>query len=316
MMSNKRLMGSARESFSQTVTGFYDYLDGEQNRHRLESLFVRLAIAGFLLHLGLILFNRTAPDLGARLIPGIGFNFLQAVYTPFSFILFYEVLLLVLALPQSFTGSICKQYEIISLIVVRRVFKDIGSFESFDSWLTQTEAVRMVLFDMGGALLMFLAVTLIYRIRKSVSKTSAPKQLDGFIRLKKMIAVLLGSVLVLFAIGNLVFWLASVFPAAVNFSATSNDMDQFFFPAFFEFVIFTDVFLLIVSISYYDRYEYLFRNSGFVISTVLLRISLSSPKPYDLALALTAIFYGLGLIWIFAFYTRVSTAAEESTARI
>ena len=70
---------------------------------------------------------------------GISNNFLQAVYTPFSFILFYEVLLLVLALPKSLTTSICKQYEIISLIVVRRVFKDIGTFDDFGSWLTETE---------------------------------------------------------------------------------------------------------------------------------------------------------------------------------
>ena len=286
--------------------GFYDYLDSKQNRHRLERLFVRLAVAGFLLHLALILFNRMAPVLAAELVPGIGFNFLQAVYTPFSFILFYEVLLLVLALPQSFTTSICKQYEIISLIVVRRVFKDIGSFEDFDSWLTQTDAVRVVLLDMGGALLMFLTVTLIYRIRKTVSKTLALGELASFIRLKKMIAVLLGSVLVLFAAGNLLFWLASIFPISGGFAANAKDMDQFFFPAFFEFMIFTDVFLLIVSISYYDRYEYLFRNSGFVISTVLLRISLSSPKPYDLVIALISMLYGLGLISIFAFYTKIS----------
>lgn len=306
-------MDLVREPIRFTVK-FYDYLNCEQNRHRLERLFVRLAVVGFLLHLALILANRVAPEAVARCFPGVGFNFLQAVYTPFSFILFYEVLLLVLALPQSFTGSICKQYEIISLIVVRRVFKDIGAFENFDSWLTQTEAVRVVLFDMGGALFMFLAVTVIYRIRKSVSKTSAPRELDGFIRLKKVIAVLLGLILVLIAVGNLIFWLASVFPAAVEFSTTAKDMDQFFFPAFFEFMIFTDVFLLIVSISYYDRYEYLFRNSGFVISTVLLRISLSSPKPYDLAIALTAIFYGLGLISIFAFYTHISAKSDEAAS--
>ena len=32
------------------------------------------------------------------------------------------------------------------------------------------------------------------------------------------------------------------------------DVDLFFFPRFFEFMIFTDVFLLIVSLAYYDRY--------------------------------------------------------------
>jgi hypothetical protein len=54
-------------------------------------------------------------------------------------------------------------------------------------------------------------------------------------------------------------------------------------------------FLLIVSPAYYDRYEQVFRNAGFVISTVLLRVSLSTPKPYDVALALIAMLYGLAL---------------------
>jgi hypothetical protein len=70
-------------------------------------------------------------------------------------------------------------------------------------------------------------------------------------------------------------------------------------------MIFTDVLLLIVSIRYYDRYEYLFRNSGFVISTVLLRISLSTEKPFDLIISVVAILYGLALISIFAWHTRL-----------
>ncbi len=54
-------------------------------------------------------------------------------------------------------------------------------------------------------------------------------------------------------------------------------------------------FLLIVSPAYYDRYEHVLRNFGFAISTVLLRLSLSTPKPYDVALALIAMLYGLAL---------------------
>jgi hypothetical protein len=55
-------------------------------------------------------------------------------------------------------------------------------------------------------------------------------------------------------------------------------------------------------LAYYDRYEYVFRNAGFVISTVLLRVSLSTPKPYDLVLALTAMLYGVAVLGVFALY--------------
>jgi len=62
--------------------------------------------------------------------------------------------------------------------------------------------------------------------------------------------------------------------------------------------------LLIASIPFYDRYEYVIRNSGFVISTVLLRFSLSTPKPYDLAVSLVAMVYGLCVLELFSYYTR------------
>jgi hypothetical protein len=288
------------------LAGIYDVVANDRNQQRLENLFIRLAIGGFLLHLLLIFCKRTFPELAPQITSGISNNFLQAVYTPFSFILFYEVLLLVLAIPKSLTSSICKQYEIISLIVIRRVFKDIGTFDDFGSWLSETETVKIVLIDMGGALLMFLAVTAFYRIRMAVKKTDTPRNLQGFIHLKKILALLLGVVLIVLAAGNFLSWLMAVLPWQVGAETGLHSTEQYFFPAFFEFMIFTDVLLLIVSIRYYDRYEYLFRNSGFVISTVLLRISLSTVKPYDLAIALIAILYGLCLISIFAYHTRVA----------
>ena len=56
-----------------------------------------------------------------------------------------------------------------------------------------------------------------------------------------------------------------------------------------------------------------FRNAGFVISTVLLRVSLSTPKPYDLLLGLIAMLYGLMVLSVFAGYSWIerSRAAES-----
>ena len=52
-------------------------------------------------------------------------NPISGIYTPFSIILYYEIFLLIYYLPRSFTTSILKQFEIISLIVIRRIFYDI-----------------------------------------------------------------------------------------------------------------------------------------------------------------------------------------------
>jgi hypothetical protein len=294
----------------QRCGDLFDRLDRDANHHRVERLVVALSALGFLIHLLLICLARLNPELESGVLFGIGRNYLHAVYTPFSFILFYEVLLLVMALPKSLTSSIGKQYEIISLIVVRRVFKDIGSFEDVGSWVTQPEVLKMVSFDMGGALLMFLTVAIFYRVRMTVVKSFAQRNLDGFIAIKKVIALLLGVVLILLATFNLATWVLSL-PILNSPLGTPTDIDNFFFPAFFEFMIFTDVFLLIISISYYERYDHVFRNAGFVISTVLLRISLSTPQPHDTIVAVVAMLYGLGVLVVFAYFTRALDAKNK-----
>ncbi len=292
------------KSLAEKTSAIYDWVDSPQRRRVIENSAVFLAAGGFVAHLILILLARTVPALGNGFLAGLDRNFLHSVYTPFSFILFLEVLLLVLALPKSHTSSIGKQYEIISLIVVRRVFKDIGEFRDLGSWLTQREATQTVLFDMAGAVAMFLLVTLFYRVRQQVVKSPSHHNLQSFILVKKIIALLLTLLLFLLAAYNLVVWVMAALPGIVVTNAPEN-LDLFFFPTFFEVMIFTDVFLLILSISYYDRYEYVFRNAGFVISTVLLRFSLSTTKPYDVALAVVAMTYGLAVLAVFAYFTRV-----------
>jgi hypothetical protein len=276
----------------------------------LEQAVVVAAATGFLVHLAVIGVARFFPDLPQTVFEGLDKSPFHAVYTPFSVILFYEVLLLVFALAASHTGEIATQYQIISLIVVRRVFKDIGGFSELENWLAEPEAVKAVLIDMAGAVLMFLIVTGFTFLRHKTPKTPIRRDLQKFIELKKALAVLLLVVLVALAAINLASWLGMVSGLPVMLAPPAN-VDLFFFPRFFEFMIFTDVFLLIVSLAYYDRYEYVFRNAGFVISTVLLRVSLETPKPYDLLLALTAMLYGLAVLGVFACLATIERGSPD-----
>jgi hypothetical protein len=292
-------------SVCRRLATVFDALESPSVRAWFERVVVVAAAVGFLLHLSLIGVSRLLPDQSQTLLEGLDESPLHAVYTPFSVILFYEVVLLVFALAASHTGEIAKQYQIVSLIVVRRVFKDIGSFSELENWLAEPEAVKAVLLDMGGAVLMFLIVTGFTWLRLVIPKTPIHRDLQGFINLKKALAVLLLCVLVALATINLVSWLGWVGGLPVALPPPPADVDLFFFPRFFEFMIFTDVLLLIVSLAYYDRYEHVFRNAGFVISTVLLRVSLSTPKPYDLLLALTAMLYGLSVLGVFACFSAI-----------
>jgi hypothetical protein len=298
-------------SICRRLATVFDALESPTIRSWFEHVVVVAAAIGFLVHLAAIGVARLLPDQPQTLFEGLDESPLHAVYTPFSVILFYEVVLLVFALAASHTGEIAKQYQIVSLIVVRRVFKDIGSFSELENWLAEPDAVKAVLLDMAGAVLMFLIVTAFTWLRHVMPTTPMHRDLQGFIQLKKAVAVLLLVVLVALATVNLVSWLGWGRGLPVSLSPPPADVDLFFFPRFFEFMIFTDVFLLIVSLAYYDRYEHVFRNAGYVISTVLLRVSLSTPKPYDLLLALTAMLYGLAVLGVFACFSAIERSAVD-----
>ena len=294
------------------LAAFFDCLHESAKRDLLDTCVVSLAAAGFLGHLLLVAVVNILPEFPQTIFEGLDRSLLHAVYTPFSIILFYEVILLVFALADSHTGEVAKQYQIVSLIVVRRVFKDIGSFESFEHWLTETEAVKAVLTDMGGAVLMFVLVTIFTLLRRTIPKVAIQRDLVGFIELKKAVAVLLLAVLSGLALLNLAVWLRVLPVSLLGLTQIPENVDLFFFPLFFEFMIFTDVFILIVSLAYYDRYEYVFRNAGFVISTVLLRVSLSTPKPYDIGVALIAMAYGICVLAVFGWFSSIVNGQKLS----
>ncbi len=48
-----------------------------------------------------------------------------------------------------------------------------------------------------------------------------------------------------------------------------------------------------------------------VYMTVLLRFSLTTPKPYDLAISIIAMFYGLCILGVFSYFTRVEKLVDH-----
>ena len=110
------------------ATGFeliYQKLLSDKTKHWGEQLILVIAITSFLIHLAIIYlidFGIIPITITSDLLK----NPIAAIYTPFSFILVYEVYLLIHYLPKSITTYISKQYEIITLIIIRRLFKDLS----------------------------------------------------------------------------------------------------------------------------------------------------------------------------------------------
>src|ERR1700690_605552 len=153
---------SKSPSNSMSVSGWtvaldaiFDNLYSHQRQRQLDRLVVNVSVAGFIAHLLLVFLARTLA-FPPPLIAGGGKSYLSAIYTPFSFILFYEVLMLIGALPQSTTQSIAKQYEIVSLIFVRTFFKDIAELRNVNELVSLSPEAWPVVLNLSAGLLMFL----------------------------------------------------------------------------------------------------------------------------------------------------------------
>ncbi len=109
---------------SLLIQRIFNKLLSAHTKEHIERIFLVFAIIGFLGHLALIyLVNHDFIHFSEEVEQEFFQNPIAAIYTPFSFILIYEVYLLVFYIPQSVTTYVRKQYEIITLIVIRRLSK-------------------------------------------------------------------------------------------------------------------------------------------------------------------------------------------------
>ena len=119
-----------------------------------EKVILSIAIISYLIHLILIvLANYQLIQIESKLLK----NPIAAIYTPFSFILVYEVYLLIFFLPKSISFYIGKQYEIITLIVIRRIFKDIANLELTSVWFKSKSDLQFT-YDALSSLVLFLLI--------------------------------------------------------------------------------------------------------------------------------------------------------------
>lgn len=263
-----------------------------------EQVVLVLAALGFFVHLGLIFLN-DFNVIQLRALPGglLG-SPISAIYTPFSFILIYEVYLLVYYLPASLTTSIAKQFEIISLIKIRGIFKDISKLKLDENWFRhRSDIVFMV--DIVGFLILFYLIFWFYKLKQQRPKPEPPKDIHEFILWKKLICSVLIIILAGLSVYSFVHWLDQVQAASVAAIGEVTSINNIFYDEFFSVLILVDVFLLIVSFKYTERYSQLIRNSGFIISTILIRLSFNSADFVDMGLVITGVLFGVLILRIY-----------------
>ena len=296
------------DGLTASLANAFDRVYSDQHREWLDHAVVNVSVAGLLVHLLLVFLSRTLPNPPA-LLAAVGTNYLAAIYTPFSFILFYEVLMLIAALPQSTTQSIAKQYEIVSLIFIRRFFKDIAQLDDIGKLAQLSPEMAPVFLDVGAGLFMFLLVTVFLhagrRRPQRSTRSEEPAELKKFISRKKAIALALAVLLVSLAAYSLVDFVFQDSRAIYQGAKLSLDPNTFFYADVFTVMIFTDVLIVILSLAVSDRYEMVFRNAAFVISTILIRFSLTTERRYSALLAVTGMIFGIATLVIYNYHARM-----------
>ncbi len=279
----------------------YQKLLSEETKRISESIILTIAIASFLIHLciiylvdfGIISLNTTSDLLK---------NPIAAIYTPFSFILVYEVYLLIHYLPKSITTYISKQYEIITLIIIRRLFKDLSTLTLSDDWFKIKYDLQFT-YDLVASILLFFLIYLFLKQSKKIYRTEEKderhiKGIARFIKLKKVLSVFLVLVIIFVAVYSFQHWLAGVISPSANTDVSFKNINNIFFEQFFTILIIADVILLLFSFFHTDEFHKVIRNSGFIISTILIRLSFSVSGLLNTVLIVTAIIFGLLILVI------------------
>ena len=280
------------KKWQSKIDGVYGKVFSDQNKKKLEKITLWLSIIGFVFHLILIYVKKL------ELVP---FSFdselldspISAIYTPFTIILIYEIYLLVLNLPRSFTTSISKQFEIISLILIRRIFADIPKIDLNADWLSASANVQLI-YDVLGVLVLYYLIYLFNKARLKLDKKPMTTAISRFVSSKKAVSLALLLVLVLISFNSIFTWVSDL--------ANNNeivDINAIFYNEFFSVLILADVLILLLSFQYTERYSQIVRNTGFIISTILIRLSFGATGLTNISLVISSVLFGLLILKVY-----------------
>ena len=134
-------------------------------------------------------------------------------------------------------------------------------------------------------------------MQKSTQQKENKLKIERFIRRKKIIAVVLVPIFFTMALVTLFNW-ASDISFASNKLPSFETVNNLFFDEFFTVLILVDVVLLLISFFYTDKFHKIIRNSGFVVSTILIRMSFGVSGLISTILIVAAVLFGLTIILI------------------
>ena len=206
----------------------------------------------------------------------------------------YEVYQLIRTIPDSFSSSVGKQYEIATLLVVRDILKRLSEVEGTEGWEISSD-LGFLLVECAAFLALFYTSLTYFRMSDSSAKSGDMSgDIAVFVESKRFVANFMLIVFLLTAAYSFFTWIASVQDGGGSVSRV------IFFLDFFTFLILADILILLVSYWFYTDFGNLARNTGFVLSTVIIRVAISSEGVSAMVLFTLSGLLGLAILRMFS----------------
>lgn len=283
--------GNKMDGLLNRFAGTFDSIHMQWEREGIRKRVCFCLVVIFILALIIIEINRQG------WLPGpfdlkIPVSHYMAINLAFSLVLILEVISLIFTLPGSMSKALGKQFEILALILLRNSFKELVHLPEPIDISGHYEVLWHILAYGGGAVMIFALLGVYLRVQKNLDEVLAPgPSLDRFIMAKKTVAFLL--LLVFVGLGICDIWLLA---------AGEEQFD--FFHYFYTILVFSDILLVLIAQSFLPQFPAVFRNSGYALATLLIRLSLTAPVYYNVMIGFFSILFALVLTLVYNwFYT-------------
>ena len=266
---------------------------GDETEERIRKAAIIFAVVGFFVHIGFWALDSTGRISITGEAAELVSSPLSSLYTPFSILLVYEVYQLIRTIPDSFSSSVGKQYEIATLLVVRDILKRLSEVESSEGWEISSD-LGFLLVECAAFLALFYTSLTYFRISdRSTKSGDMSGDIAFFVEAKRLVANFMLVVFLLTAAYSFFTWIASVQDGGGSVSRV------IFFLDFFTFLILADILILLVSYWFYTDFGNLARNTGFVLSTVIIRVAISSEGVSAMVLFTLSGLLGIAILRMF-----------------
>ena len=251
---------------------------------------------------GITITELSRRGLFAETLSGVPRTHLAAIGWTVTVLLVFEIVEMLRALPRSVAASVARHLQLFALVLLRDAFSELSTFqEPISVTFDDVHALGIMGSDAVGAVLLFLGATVFSRMQghKPISKDTA--RIGDFVRAKRAIALALVGILAFLCVRDItsLFW---------------GEAEHRLFDTFFTALIFVDVLLAVISLAFTEIPAVVFRNFGFALAAILLRLAIASPEFLRPALGVAGALTAIGVTLAYNLACKRDDAVESEHA--